>query len=55
MYDPLERTQEAFKMLTMPPSEPNFYTDDFSTGSLQSLIESEPVQMPSLQGDPARV
>lgn len=53
VYDSLERTQEAFKMLTMPPSEPNFYTDEFSTGSLQSLIESEPVQMPSLQGDPA--
>lgn len=53
VYDPIERTEEAYQMLTTPPTEPNFYTNDFSTGSLQSLIETAPVEVPSLQGEPA--
>ncbi len=53
VYDPLERTEEAFQMMAEPDSEMNFYSEEFSTSSLQSLIESEPLEVPSLEGEPA--
>ncbi len=53
VYDTLERTQDAFEMMAAPPREANFYTDDFTTGGLESLMEMDSLEVPSLEGEPA--
>src|SRR5690606_17495480 len=42
VQDSFARTEQAFQMLGNASTEPNFYTDEFSTSSLESLIQSEP-------------
>lgn len=53
VYDTLMRTEAAFERMAEPPSGTNFYTDDFSTESLNSLMEMESLDVPSLEGEPA--
>lgn len=50
------RTAEAFEMLTDPQSEPNFYTDEWTPESLESIIDSVPevdTEITPLEGQPA--
>jgi hypothetical protein len=52
--DVQERTAEAFQMLTNPSSEPNYYSEEYTTDSLQSIIDSgSDSAVPSLEGAPA--
>lgn len=52
--DTIERTAEAFQMLTNPSAEPDYYRETYSPQSLQSIIDAAgEAILPSLEGEPA--
>src|SRR5690606_10209909 len=53
VYDTLQRTEDAFTQMAAPPREPNFYSDEATTGGIESLMEMDSFEVPSLEGIPS--
>lgn len=52
--DTVQRTAEAFQMLTNPSEEPSYYRETYTPQSLQSIIDSAgDALLPSVDGEPA--